>query len=105
MGNPEKNFFYSPWDVINNPKKYKDEMERIEKSNLKYPIIISGNNIIDGVHRLAKSYLNNKKKIKTYIFSNAEMNKFLISRTKDWNKINKLQTYDFIKLFYKRFCK
>ena len=70
-GNPEKNFFYSPWDVINNPKKYKDEMERIEKSNLKYPIIISGNNIIDGVHRLAKSYLNNKKQIKTYIFSNA----------------------------------
>ena len=106
-GNPQKNIYYSPLDVIKNPKnkKYKDEIERIEKANMKYPIILDKNNVVDGFHRLTKAYLSNKKKIKAYVFSKKEMNKFLINKTKDWNKIDKLQIFDFIKLFYKKFCK
>lgn len=66
---------------------------------------MDGNNVVDGVHRLTKAYLTNQKKIKAYIFTKKEMNKFLINKTIDWNKVDELQTFDFIKLFYERFCK
>jgi hypothetical protein len=39
-------------DVLNNPKKHKDDYNRINKANLKYPIIMDiKGNIFDGVHR------------------------------------------------------
>jgi hypothetical protein len=41
-------------DKNNNPEKYYEEYNRINKANLNYPIIIDKNNIIDGVHRLTK---------------------------------------------------
>jgi len=106
-GNPQKNIYYSPIEVIKNPKnkKYKHEINRIKKANMKYPIIIDGNHVIDGVHRLTKAFLNNQKNIKAYVFTKKEMNKFLINKTRDWNKVNELEIFDFIKLFYERFCK
>ena len=33
------------------------------------------------------------------------MNKYLINKTRNWNKLNELEIFDFIKLFYERFCK
>lgn len=47
---PVKNIYYSPNDVLQNPKMYKDEYLRIQNANLKYPIIIADNFIVDGVH-------------------------------------------------------
>ena len=39
-------------DVLKNPRKYKDDYDRIIKANLKYPIIMDTKlNIYDGVHR------------------------------------------------------
>ena len=65
-GDPKTKTFYSPLDVINNPKKYRDEYNRINEANLNYPIIISPNgHIIDGHHRIIKAYLLGKKYIKT----------------------------------------
>jgi hypothetical protein len=56
--------------------KYKDDYNRINKANLKYPIIMDiKGNIFDGVHRYIKSKLLNKKSIKAYIFSIDFMNK------------------------------
>jgi len=106
-GVPEKNIRYSPLDVIKSPTKkiYKNQIERIEKANLEYPIILNEDDIVDGFHRLTKAYLINKKKIKAYVFSKTDMEKFLINKTKNWNKVDKLQTYDFIKLFFERFFK
>ena len=104
---PGKNIAYSAKDVIGNPKKYPDEYERILNANLSYPIIISANNdVIDGVHRLTKAFLEKKKKIKAYIFDEKLMKKFKIAnKTKNiWEKIDKMQTYEFIDLYYKRFC-
>jgi hypothetical protein len=37
-GDPKKKIFYSANMVLNNPKKYKDEMKRIKNADLKYPI-------------------------------------------------------------------
>ena len=103
-GNPSKNIYYSAIDVIKNPKKYKNEINGIKKSNLKYPIIMDEKHIIDGVHRLSKAFLQDKKYIKAYIFDKNLMKKFLINNNGDWDKVYNLQTYEFIQLFYKKFC-
>ena len=73
-------------------------------SNLKYPIIIIKNNIIvDGMHRLSKAYLLNKKYIKAYIFDDALLKKFLIDKNENYNRVDKLNNSYFIELFYQRF--
>jgi len=102
-GNPKENIYYSPKQVLENPKKYKDEIKRINEANLKYPIIVYDNNIVDGVHRLTKSCLINKKTIKAYIFDKEIMKNFLIDKNKDWNKVDKMQIYNYIELFIKKF--
>lgn len=102
-GNPKKKTLYSPLDVINNPKKYSDEYDRINKAKLNYPIIIDKNNIIDGVHRLTKAYLLGKKNIKAYFFDKQLLKKFLINNMGDYDKIDNLTISDFIILFNRRF--
>jgi hypothetical protein len=98
------NLFYSPMDVITQPKQYKEEYKKITQANLKYPIIIDKkNNIIDGVHRLSKAYLLGKKKIKAYFFNDQLLKKFLIDNKKDFNKVDKLTISDYIVLFNQRF--
>ena len=103
-GVPSKKIYYSAIDVIKNPKNYKNDMDRIKKANLNYPIIMDEKYVIDGVHRLSKAYLQNKKYIKAYIFDKKLMKKFLINSKGDWNKVDNLQIHEFIKLFYKKFC-
>jgi disulfide oxidoreductase YuzD len=102
-GDPILNIKYSPKDVINNPEKYKKEIEQIKNANLKYPIIIYNNNIIDGVHRLTKTVLEKKTKIKTYIFTKKIMEKFIIDKNSDYNKVDNMEISLFIELFYKKF--
>ena len=101
--------FYSALDVMNNKKKYPEETKRIKQADLKYPIIITGTSVVDGVHRLAKSHMTKKKNIKAYVFDKKLMKKFLIptpkSKTINWNKINNLEMHYFIELFHKRFKK
>ncbi len=58
-------------EIINNPEKYKKEYERTMKVDLKYPIDIMENKgrwlILDGIHRLMKSYILKMKKVKVRI--------------------------------------
>ena len=69
-----------PIDIIQNIKNHKYEIERIERADMKYPIIIDSNyNIIDGVHRYIKHILNHKRKIIVYIFDKNLMKKFIIN--------------------------
>lgn len=104
-GNPAKKNYYSARDVINDPhnQKYKDELRRIKNANLRYPIIMYGKNIVDGVHRLTKAYLSKKKYIKCYTFSSDIMKKFLVNTTGNWKKVDNLETSELIKLFHERF--
>lgn len=94
----KKKISISPKDVIDNPIKYKNEYERIKNANINYPIIIANNNIIDGYHRLAKAYMQNKKQIKAYIIDKVLLKKFVISKNN-----SKLNINDLIELFYQRF--
>jgi len=95
--------FYSPLDVINNPKKYRDEYNKINEANLNYPIIIDKYNIIDGVHRLTKAYLLGEKNIKAYSFNKKLLKKFLINNSGNYNEVDNLTINDFIILFTQRF--
>jgi len=104
----EKKIYYSPKDVLNHPKKDTDKflqhhMTRITNSNLKFPISIYKNEIIDGYHRLTKSYILNKKTIKVFLFDDKIMNKFVINAKKDYDYVNNLRLYEYIKLFIKNF--
>jgi hypothetical protein len=79
-GDPHENGQkYSPMKVINNTIQYKDEKNRIDKSLLKYPIIMCDGHVIDGMHRLAKAYINNYTLINAYTIDNDLLSKFLIT--------------------------
>lgn len=104
-GDPEKNIHYSPHDVLKKPKKYVDDYNKILDADLKYPIIMYNGNIVDGIHRLTKSYLQEKKTIKTYQFDSSLMKKFVIAKKDRWGDANKVETYQLIQLFMKRFHK
>ena len=104
----EKKIYYSPKDLLNHPKKDTDKflqrhMKRITNSNLKFPISIYKNNIIDGYNRLTKSYLLNKKTIKVFNFNDKIMNNFVVDTKKDYDHVNNLRLYEYIKLFVKNF--
>lgn len=106
-GEPDKNVDFSPKDVLENPKKYKKDYERIQNADLSYPIIIADGkkpHIIDGVHRLTKAYIKKKTTIKAYVFDKKILSKFIIAQYGEWDKIDALNTYDFIITFVKRFC-
>lgn len=94
---------YSANDVINDPSNYENEIKRINNANLKYPIIIYKNNIVDGIHRLVKSKILNKKTIKVFIFDGNLMKKFVVDRERDFEKVDNMELFEFIELFYKRF--
>jgi len=95
--------FYSHQEVLNEPKKYKDDYIRIINADINYPIIITKNNIVvDGVHRLIKAFYL-KKQINAYVFDNKLLKKFLLDKNGDYDKVDNLSISDLIKLFYKRF--
>lgn len=92
-----------PSDIISclTDEKYKDEVKRIKESDTKYPIIVDSNLfIIDGVHRFAKSIINNNKEIDVYMFDKKLMKKFIVGKRGE--NIN-LQLNDYIELYNQRF--
>lgn len=96
---------YSPLDVLENPKKYPEEIKRIKDADLNYPIMVTENFIVDGVHRTIKALHKGDKYIKAYVFPKKIMKKFIIGSVKDRETINRIETYEIIDLFYKRFMK
>jgi hypothetical protein len=100
---------WSPLDVIEkiNLKKYKDDAERIQRANLEYPVIVTGkHNIVDGYHRVAKAYLEEKKYVDAYIFDSELMNKFIINKDMDFVKVHAhTDINEILELWTKRFCK
>lgn len=106
-GDPSNNIYYSATDVINNPIKYQDDYKRILKADLSYPIIISSDGfIVDGVHRLAKAHMTNKKLVKSYIFNEKLMKKFIITEKTPnvWEKIDNMPIYELLNIYNERFC-
>src|SRR3990167_9430874 len=58
----------TPWELIKNPKQEPTHYAKIQQANLNFPLDIieyKGHyRILDGIHRLAKAYLQGDKSIK-----------------------------------------
>ena len=105
-GNPIKNIKFSPNAVLINPKKYRKDYDRINDADLQYPIIMDQDgNIIDGVHRLTKAVLLDKKYINAYIFDKKLMKKFIIAKKDQWDKVEEYKIHEYIILYVERFKK
>lgn len=96
---------YSPIEVLNDPSHYDHDMEKIRNAELKYPIILHNDNIVDGMHRLSKAYLQKKSHLKAYVFSDSLMKKFLVSTKGDYKKLEGLDIHHFIEMYNDRFNK
>ena len=97
---------YSALDVLANPEKYPQEMQRIDNADLSYPIIVTYNNyIVDGVHRLTRAYLEKQSTVNAYVFDADVMRQFIIGSVDDWPKVDAIRIYQFIILYVKRFVK
>lgn len=92
---PKQQPAYSVMDIINNPKKYKYDYNKILRADLRYPILIrrDKNYIIDGLHRLGKAYLQNKKYILSIIVPKNILNKHIITKRnyEGWKLIKRLK--------------
>lgn len=66
-----------PIDVINNPKKYQAQYDRIMSSDISYPIDVMPNKdrlvILDGLHRLVKCKLLGMNEVKVRIIPRSEI--------------------------------
>lgn len=112
-GDPKRGIYYSAMDVIKEPTKYPEEIKRIHQADLRYPIMIDSRidekhnyNVVDGIHRLSKAYLNKKKHIRAYIFSAKTMKKFQLiklNKPEAWKYVDQLTKNDLEKLFRQRF--
>ena len=89
---------FSANDVLREPEKYPGDAKRIDEADLKYPVFVAKGFIVDGVHRLAKATRQGKETLKAHVFDRDTLRKFNI-------KYHKLEIYDFIVLFHKRFCR
>jgi hypothetical protein len=90
-------------DVINQPSKYKEHLDRITSAQIKYPIIIYKNEIIDGMHRLANAYLNKKRTLKAYIFDKSLMDKFMVQKGNSWQKAYLIHEHEILTMYLQRF--
>ena len=101
----------SPLQVIKNKNISPTDYNRIIHADLRYPIIITEKyKVIDGMHRLAKAYLKDKKYIRAYIIDKQIMKKFIISKKKgkqwspsNWDYYESLTKKDIEKLYKDRF--
>jgi len=78
-----------PIDVINNMGKYKDHGSRIKNADTSYPLDILKNpktnkwTLLDGLHRLAKLYMEGKKVVKVRKVTMADINRLYMKESRD----------------------
>lgn len=68
----------TPKQLLVNPLFDIKHWIRIIRADLSYPIIVVGNYIIDGMHRLSKAIMNNDIDINAYMFDEELLNTFII---------------------------
>jgi hypothetical protein len=73
----------SPNQVIMYPIKYPAHWKLIKNADLSYPIILYGNRVVDGMHRLSKAIVENQTTIPAYCLDTATFKKFIIGKNTD----------------------
>ena len=76
-------FAVSAWDVVRGKSGSSKERLRTEQADLNFPIDVLHHNekwfVLDGLHRLTKSYLCGQEKISVRIFPNARLAEIVTS--------------------------
>ena len=87
-------------------KKYKSDAARIRNANMDYPIIVTGrgHTIVDGYHRVARAQMDGQTTINAHVFDAALMRKFILVKGMDFVALNKLNIFDVLELWSRRFC-
>jgi len=82
----KKEVYITPNQVLSNPLISPIDYQKIEDADLSYPIIVYNDNgdldILDGLHRLAKSVMLGRKTIKVKMVSNDILSKCKIEITR-----------------------
>lgn len=105
-GDPSEGIQYSANDVLENPKKYHDEMKRVKRANLRYPIIMFGGFVVDGMHRLTKATLEGRQFLSAYLFDAKLMRNFIVGKISEkgvWKRVDAMQSHQLIEQFYRKF--
>lgn len=96
---------YSALDVIARPNEYKEDYDRIQNANLRFPIFMtSGGQLLDGVHRIAKAAATGRKTLSAYVFDPELLKKFIVNRRADYQKVYDMNMHDFITMYVERFA-
>lgn len=96
---------FGPADVLKDKEKYKDHYKRILDADLRYPILVNKKfRILDGVHRITKSFIKNKKYIKVRIVNDAILKLCVIGLENKigYKKVFKLTPKQIEKIFRER---
>jgi hypothetical protein len=71
-----------PWEVIKYPEKEEEHFRKIQEADISYPIDIMENKgkwrVLDGLHRLAKLYLDGQKIIKVRKIPRSQITNILV---------------------------
>jgi ParB-like chromosome segregation protein Spo0J len=95
---------YSAIDVIHEPEKYVEDMERILRADMQYPIIADSNgDIVDGMHRLTKAHIEGQETIDAYIFDCELMEKFRLGTQNEYERVRHMYVHEIIELYLERF--
>lgn len=72
---PKDSDFLSPRKVLDNMNKYPDHRDRILEADFSFPILLTPdeNYIIDGMHRLSRAILENRKTIEAIIVAEEQL--------------------------------
>ena len=99
---------YSPADVLKHPdrKKYAENIARIKKADLSYPIFMTSKYvIIDGYHRFLKAIKEGDSTIKAYIFEPSLMRKFIINKDLDFPAVHeRMAIHEVLEKYVRNFC-
>jgi hypothetical protein len=55
------------------------------------------------MHRYVKAIMEEKKTIKVYLIDKTILNKCLLDRHKNWEKLKKIPVHKYIEMFYTKF--
>jgi len=104
-GDPSTGKWWGPKEVLTQPDKYKEDYKRILEADLRYPILITEKlEVIDGNHRITKSFLEHKGSIRARIIPKRFLKELIVFKTTRnvFDKLGEMNVSDVKKLYSKK---
>jgi len=104
-GDPYTGKWWGPTQVLKDPTKYKEDYDRIKNADLRYPILMTEKfEVIDGNHRITKSFMERKKSIRVRIIPRKILKELIVHKTTKnvFDKLDAMDMKDVRKLYLKK---